>query len=172
MAFRYWLLAGIVLLALIVIFKPFFYRVGQEHSLLFKEIRIPIHENTKVIVNTSAPPPPQNKANPLAYAPVSSQQNTSSQKNTLQKVDSHFISQKPMILQAGNFPSTDAANQWATQLKNKGYHAFVEQEGSNYVVYVGPVLGDKETQALKTKLEGDTKTTVGVKEYLPLKDLQ
>lgn len=164
MNFRRWLLVLIVVLALVVIFRPVLFksRVDQ-HKSKIEELNIPHKNNTKVVIDTQAVNKTfSEQSNPLAY---STEQKIQPKKPVLTKPEKTFS------LQVGSFSESNNAQQLVKQLRAKGYRAYSDKVEKSYKVYVGPVLGKQNIQHLKQKLEKQLQHKSLIVEYSPIKDM-
>lgn len=164
MNFRRWLLVLIVVLALVVIFRPVFFKGGvHQRTSNIEELKIPHKNNTKVIIDTQAVNKTiSEQSNPLAY---SNDQTMQPKHPVLTKPEKTFS------LQVGHFTELTNAEKFVKQLRQKGYRAYSQQAEKSYKVYVGPVLGKQNIQRLKQKLEKQIKQKSLIVEYSPIKDM-
>ncbi len=167
MNYKHLFLAVIVVVALLVIFKPLMYRaLDPKPQKSMDEISIPKKSDTRVLLDTST----INKKTPHARDPLAytTQQASDVAKPELKKVEK-VPTEKAYVLQLASFQDKNKAKALVGMLRDKGFRAYQQQSDQVYRVFVGPVLGQDNLQSIKAKVKKETRYKPVSKEYLPLK---
>lgn len=170
MNYKHVFLAIIVVVALLVIFKPLLYQaVAPKPTKGADPIAIPEKSSATIIMDKSnIKKKIPHTADPLAYTNDKQQQNETISKPDLKKVEK-VPTEKAYVLQLASFQDETKAKNLVSQLRDKGFNAFSQQSKQGYRVFIGPVLGEKALTAVKDKVEKETTFKPVSKEYSPLK---